>query len=313
MSRTRNIIVTGGCGFIGTHLCHRLVREGACVTIIDDLSSGVAARKPKQATLIEATVLDENVVRKALAGADAVVHLAAIASVPVCQTHPFESHIVNQSAFIRFLAFAGAAKKVGRDLPIVFASSAAVYGDTGDVPIIAEDAPKAPISNYGADKLGLEIQAHAAHAMWGVSSIGLRFFNVFGPGQTASSPYSGVISRFLADIRTSGQATIFGDGLQSRDFIHVDDVVEALVLSLRNASGRCAAYNVCTGVETSVFALHAAISKALNVEPKVELRPARPGDIRRSVGDGAKARHELRFAARRSLGEGLLALAGNMT
>lgn len=305
---SKNILVTGGCGFIGSTLCAKLVADGVSVTVIDDLSSGDATRLPQAASLIRADILDAETMKAAIARADAVVHLAAVASVQVCQTDPYRSHLVNQSAFVGMLAAIAEEGRKGRHVPVVYASSAAVYGDTGEAGAVSENAPTLPISNYGADKLGLELQAHAGRHMWGVSSIGLRFFNVYGPGQKPDSPYAGVISRFLADLTQTGRIRVFGDGKQSRDFIHVDDIVIGIIAALKVAPGRCESLNLCTGRETNLIDLYSALSDILGVTPVVDWQPPRTGDIRRSLGDGCRAKSLLAFSADIDLKRGLTSL-----
>ena len=298
------VLVTGGCGFIGAGVVQRLTREGASVVVVDDLSSGVAARLAPEAQLVEASVLNHEVMAREIASADAVVHLAAIASVERCQADPIYSHRVNQGAFVEILTLVR--KRDG--VPLIYASSAAVYGNHAPSRGISEADRAVPISNYGADKLAMELQARAAFALWGTSSVGLRFFNVFGPGQNPDSSYSGVITRFIGDLTRTGQLTIHGDGQQTRDFVHVDDVVDAVVLALRSGLKGAPVFNVCTGVGTTILDLKAAVEAVGGLTAQVSFAPSRPGDIRRSVGDGRRAAKALGFRPRRSLQDGLSTL-----
>ena len=229
----RRALVTGGAGFIGRALAARLLREGAEVTVLDDLSSGDASRLDRGARLMEGSVTDPGRVAEAMAGADAVFHLAAIASVARCNEDLAASHRVNLGGFVNVLEAAAAREQRPA---LVYASSAAVYGDNPETPL-REDARPRPLSPYGADKLGCELHASAAATVLGLRSTGLRFFNVYGPGQDPGSPYSGVISRFHRAATLGEGVTIFGDGGQTRDFVFVDDVVEALLSAAAREKG----------------------------------------------------------------------------
>ena len=278
-------LVTGGAGFIGRALAARLLREGAEVTVLDDLSSGDASRLDRGARLMEGSVTDPGRVAEAMAGADAVFHLAAIASVARCNEDLAASHRVNLGGFVNVLEAAAAREQRPA---LVYASSAAIYGDNPETPL-REDARPRPLSPYGADKLGCELHASAAATVLGLRSTGLRFFNVYGPGQDPGSPYSGVISRFHRAATLGEGVTIFGDGGQTRDFVFVDDVVEALLSAASRKRGEAAeVLNVCTGRETTVLDLAARLAQLTGKTMPVAHAPARPGDIRRSSGDPAR-------------------------
>lgn len=280
----RRVLVTGGAGFIGRALTSRLVRGGAEVTVLDDLSSGDARRLDPAARLVEGSVTDAEQVARAVAGADAVFHLAAIASVARCNEDLSASHRVNLGGFVNILeASAGRQARPA----LVYASSAAVYGDNPETPL-QETAQTRPLSPYGADKLGCELHAAAAATVHGVRSTGLRFFNVYGPGQDPGSPYSGVISRFHDAAARGVGLTIFGDGLQTRDFVFVEDVVDSLLAAANRAEGEPAAVlNVCTGRETSILELAASLSGLTGRPLDITHAEGRAGDIRRSAGDPA--------------------------
>ena len=189
-------------------------------------------------------------------------------------------------------------------MPVVYASSAAVYGDAADLPI-AEDTPTRPLSAYGANKLGCELHARVGGATHGLPTLGLRFFNVFGPRQDPLSPYSGVISIFCDRLVRGEAVTIFGDGGQTRDFVHVSDVVAALLAGLDAASTAAPVLNVCTGRGTSVAELLLAVAQVCGVAPDVRQGPPRLGEIRHSIGSPERAQAMLGVAARMTLQAGL--------
>lgn len=273
--------MTGGAGFIGRALTARLVKAGARVTVLDDLSSGDASRLDPAVRLIEGSVTDLDQVTAAARDADAVFHLAAIASIAKCNADLAASHRVNLGGFVNVLE-AAISQPVRPAL--VYASSAAVYGDNPDTPLV-ETAPPRPLSPYGADKLGCELHAAAAASVHGVRSTGLRFFNVYGPGQDPGSPYSGVISRFHSLTIRGESLTIFGDGLQTRDFVFVEDVVDALIAAAgRQAGPEAEVLNVCTGQETSLLELARQLGDVSGRRVGISHAEGRAGDIRRSAG-----------------------------
>ncbi|MEO8714104.1 MAG: NAD-dependent epimerase/dehydratase family protein [Acetobacteraceae bacterium] len=292
-------LVTGGCGFIGSHLADALLARGHAVRVLDDLSSGKRSNIPDAAELIVGNVSDAATVARALHGVDGCFHLAAIASVDRCNQDWPGTHRVNLSGTIAVL---DAARKAA--IPVVYASSAAVYGDNPALPL-AEDALTRPLSAYGADKLGCELHARAAGLVHAVPTTGLRFFNVYGPRQDPLSPYSGVISIFCERLRAGRQVTVFGDGGQTRDFVFVADVVRALLAGLRAASREARVFNVCTGRATSLLDLVATLARTLGVSPDILFGPERPGDVRASLGDPKAARAALGFTAETRLPEGL--------
>lgn len=296
------LLVTGGAGFIGGHVVDHLVGLGYRVTVIDDLSTGRRDRVNPQAELIVGNVVDKRLVRGAIGRADACIHLAAIASVQRSRDDLLGSHRTNQSAFVGLLE--AIARRRGGVIPIVYASSAAVYGAPATFPI-AEDDPAHPLSAYGADKLGCELHAGAAGVVSRTPSFGLRFFNVYGPMQRPDSPYSGVISIFADRLSRRESLTIYGDGRQSRDFVHVGDVVRAVVASLEHASPAAPVCNVGTGVETSIVELAAILCRILGTEADFRFAPAREGDIRRSVADLSRAREIFGHTPQTAIYDGL--------
>ena len=292
-------LVTGGCGFIGSHLADALLARGHAVRVLDDLSSGKRANLQDAAELIEGDVADPATVAEMMRGVAGCFHLAAIASVERGHQDWLGTHRVNLSGTIAVL---NAAREAG--IPVVYASSAAVYGENPALPL-AEDAATLPLSAYGADKLACELHARVAGLVHGVPTTGLRFFNVYGPRQDPLSPYSGVISIFCERLRAGQDVVVFGDGGQTRDFVFVADVVRALLAGLRAASCQPRVFNVCTGRATSLLDLVAAIADTLGVDPAITFGPARPGDVRASLGDPTAARVALGFDARTRLQEGL--------
>lgn len=298
-------LVTGGCGFIGSHLADLLLRGGHRVRVLDDLSTGKRENLSPQAELLVGDVADMVMVDKALSGVDGCFHLAAVASVERCNRDWLGTHRTNLTGTITILD--GARPTPTRAaIPVVYASSAAVYGDQPQAPQVERMTPQ-PLSAYGADKLGCELHARVATWVHGVPAIGLRFFNVYGPRQDPKSPYSGVISIFCDRLRNGLPINVYGDGEQVRDFVYVGDVVQALYLAMQ-AHARLPAgsvFNVCTGRSTSVLMLAQTIATLSGAEPRILHAPPRSGDIRVSIGDPQRAAGELGFNATTPLATGL--------
>lgn len=302
-------LVTGGCGFIGSHLVEALLARGDRVRVIDDLSTGRRHAVLAGAEIIVGDVADPRLLAHGLAGADGCFHLAAIASVPLCER---DWHAGLHSNVISTIAVLEAAREAGgaAPLPIVYASSAAVYGDNPAVPL-AETASCAPLSSYGAHKLLGEIYAKAAWSRDRVPSVGLRLFNVYGPRQDPSSPYSGVISIFIDRLGAGGTIEIHGDGGQTRDFVYVVDVVAHLLAAMAGLREGARVLNVCTGRATTVLDLANTVVRLYGRPPTFCFRPPRDGDIRISIGDPSFAVQRLGLAARISVEEGLRRMLGN--
>ncbi len=297
-------LVTGGCGFIGSHVCDALLGSGHQVRVLDDLSSGSLKNLPQRATLIEGDIRDRATVERAIAGCDGCFHLAAVASVERSNREWVDTHRTNLTGTVQVFAAASGAGAGGQPIPVVYASSAAIYGDQGAA-AITEAAWPAPTSAYGADKLACELHARVATLIHRVPTVGLRFFNVYGPRQDPKSPYSGVISIFCDRIGADEPVTIYGDGQQTRDFIYVGDVVRALILALNRMPDRPTVFNVCTGLRTSINDLAAILAESLGRRPRFETLPPRDGEIRHSRGDPSAARAALGFAATVPLSRGL--------
>jgi UDP-glucose 4-epimerase len=293
------ILVTGGCGFIGSHLVAALLKRGDQVRVLDDLSTGHRANLAPGGELVVGDIAEAAIVQDAMAGCDGCVHLAAIASVERGVRDWAGSHRVNLSGTI---AIFEAARQ--RRVPVVYASSAAVYGDHAELPL-AEDAPTRPLSAYGADKLGCEQHARVGGLVHGVPTLGLRFFNVFGPRQDPTSPYSGVISIFCERLSQGEPIAIYGDGGQTRDFVAVRDVVAALIAGLPKASPEAPVFNVCTGRATSVLDLAHVVADACGTEARITHRPPRLGEIRHSLGDPARIRVALGLGEPLGLRDGI--------
>ena len=302
-------VVTGGAGFIGSHVADAVLAAGHRVRVVDDFSTGRATNLDPRCEVIRGSVCDLATMRAALSGAAGCYHLAAIASVARANEDWLGTHQVNQSGLITVL---DAAKDAG-GVPVVYASSAAVYGTLSGV--ATEQAVPAPQTAYGADKFGCELHARVGFLVHGVPSVGLRFFNVYGPRQDPGSPYSGVISIFARAIGAGLPVTVHGDGRQTRDFVYVADVVAHVLASMRAIEGApgCHVFNVCTGTEISVLQLIESLAGASGRDVMIVHGPSRAGDISRSVGSAALARAVLGVSAQTSLGAGLRATIDSFT
>lgn len=296
-------LVTGGAGFIGSHLVEELSRRGKTVRVLDDFSTGLAAnfghldRKPE---VVEGSVTDPRAVRAAAAGVDVVFHLAAMASVAKSLEHPDLCHEICATGTLNVLMAARAAG-VRR---VVYAGSSSAYGlPTADVQ--TEETPLSPLSPYAAAKLAGELYAQAFSASLGVDTARVRFFNVFGPRQRADSPYSGVIALFIAAMSNGRPPTVLGDGLQSRDFVFVTDAVQALVKASERPAAAGKVFNIGTGRSINLLELVAALNEVLGTNHQPVHLPPRPGDVRHSRADIRAARTELGYEPSVPLVEGL--------
>lgn len=294
-------LVTGGAGFIGSHLCDALLARGDRVRVLDDFSTGRHANLPAGIQLIVGDVADAATALQATAGVDGCFHLAAIASVERGVKDWLGSHRTNLTGTITIF---DAIRRHGTRVPVVYASSAAVYGDCRSIPI-QETAERRPLSAYGADKYGCELHALTATHVHGIPTVGLRFFNIYGPRQDPRSPYSGVISIFCERVRNNAPMLVRGDGAQTRDFVHVSDAVAALLAAMALRPDVASVVNVCTGQATAVLELAQCIGNLAGKRPNVNHIPVQVGDIRHSLGDPTTMQRLLGLAAMTPLHDGL--------
>jgi UDP-glucose 4-epimerase len=282
-------LVTGGCGFIGSHLCEALIERGHHVRILDDFSTGSIDNLSPGPVILRGSVAEPEIVDAAMRNIAGCFHLAAVTSVERSTRDWFGTHRTNLSGTIAVL---DAARRPRQPIPVVYASSAAVYGDCKRLPI-RETARVRPCSPYGADKYGSELHARIASEVYGVPNVGLRFFNVYGPRQNPSSPYAGVISIFCEQLRQNKPIEIFGDGSQTRDFVYISDVIAALIAAMDRVRECPPVLNVCSGAPTSVIDLARLIGELCGYEPQIRFRPTRLGEIAHSWGDCSLIRHRL--------------------
>ncbi len=297
------ILVTGGAGFMGSHLVEALLDQGHAVRVLDDLSSGNHENLPRKVEFIHGDVTNPVAVQQAFDGIDACFHLAAIASVVRSSCEWLRTHQVNLTGTINIFNQARRLR-THREIPVVYASTAAVYGDSSLVPI-GEQRPGTPLSAYGADKCACELHARVAGSVHGIPTLGLRFFNLYGPRQDPQSPYSGVIAIFADRLARGEPVEIFGDGQQVRDFTYIGDAVSALCRALPAANTGGSVFNVCTGKGTTVQALAETMAGLYRTELVAYHRPARSGEVRVSIGDPRQAGEHLGFKAETALADGL--------
>ncbi|WP_313696277.1 NAD-dependent epimerase/dehydratase family protein [Halorarum halobium] len=300
----QSVLVTGGAGFVGGHLADALVADND-VRVLDDLSTGRRENVPDGARLLEGDVRDPDTLGAAMEGIDMVFHQAGLVSVPKSVDRPTESHDRNATATVQVLE---AARRV--DARVVLASSVAIYGQPESVPV-TEDQPKRPSSPYALDKLALDHYARLYDELYDLETVALRYFNVYGPRQ-ASGPYSGVISAFLDQARSGGPLTVEGDGEQTRDFVHVSDVVDAnLAAAVTDRVGT--AVNVGTGESVTIRELAELVRELTDPDVDIVHVDPRPGDLRRSRADVSRAEELLGYEPTTSLREGLADLVDATT
>jgi len=296
-------LVTGGAGFIGSHLVERLVAEGVRVRVLDDLSTGrednLAAVRDR-VELVRGDLRDPDAVAGAVEGVAWVFHQGAVASVPASIEDPLDTDAVNVRGTLHVLE---AARRAGVRR-VVFASSAAIYGDGPELPCRETHAP-APRSPYALQKYAAEQYCRLYHALHGLETVCLRYFNVYGPRQDPQSPYAGVISLFAEACLKGESPRVFGDGGQTRDFVYVADAVEANWRAARAAGAGGAVLNVGRAQEVSLLNLLAAIQDAAGTTLPVVHEDARPGDVRRSRADAGGAREALGWSAGVDLAAGI--------
>ncbi|NQD93820.1 NAD-dependent epimerase/dehydratase family protein [Pseudomonas sp. CrR25] len=303
------ILVTGGAGFIGSHLVDALLEQGHAVRVLDNLSMGKRANLPldhPRLRLLVGDVADATVVAEAVAGCEAVVHLAAVASVQASVDDPVGTH---RSNFIGSLNVCEAMRLHGVKR-VLFASSAAVYGNNGEGQAIDEETPKAPLTPYAADKLSSEHYLDFYRRQHGLEPAIFRFFNVFGPRQDPSSPYSGVISIFTQRVQQGLPINVYGDGEQTRDFFYVADLIELLLQALAAPQVGSAAVNVGWNRAVSLNQLLAEIGSLCGGLPAVSHQAPRAGDIRHSRANNRRLQDCYRLPQQTPLREGLQRLLG---
>lgn len=293
-----SVLVTGGAGFIGSHLAAALLARGDQVRVLDNFSSGLRTHLPADIELIEGDVQDPIAVKKAVAGIETIFHQAAFISVPESIENPAACWASNIDGTLALLAAAQQAGCRG----VVLASSAAVYGDSQALPL-AEDAPAKCLSPYAASKYFNETLAQLYTLTYNLPVTALRYFNVYGPRQSPNSAYAAAVPKFIAALAAGQAPTVFGDGRQGRDFVFVGDVVRANLLAAEaNAGG---VYNVCTGQETTLLDLLAGLYPLFPNAPQAVHTAPRLGDVPRSLGDPRAAEAALGFRAQTSLADGL--------
>ncbi len=303
----RNVLVTGGAGFIGSHLVDRLLREGFEVTVIDNFSKGrleniASYLGRKDFHLVKGDIRDFNLVKDIMKGVDAVFHEAAFVSIVLSIEDPVLVNDVNVTSTLNLLK-ASVDSNVKR---FVFASSAAIYGETKS-PLMVEDMLPAPTSPYGVSKLAAESYTRSFYKTYGLDTVALRYFNVYGPRQSfdIQSSYGGVITLFLNRLIRNMEPMIYGDGEQTRDFVYVQDVVEANMLALNGKSAAGEFFNIGSGCRTTVNQVAQTIKNSFNRnDMKNVYADPRPGEVKHGYADINKARMMLNYAPRFSFEQG---------
>jgi UDP-glucose 4-epimerase len=296
------VLVTGGAGFIGSHLIERLLAGGHHIRVLDNLSTGKRSNLPAHAAVqfIEGDIRDEAAVRAAVTGCAAIVHLAAVASVQASVDDPVGTHGSNLVGTLHLLE---AARHAGVRR-FLYASSAAVYGDTTELPV-REATPLKPLSPYAADKLAGEHYLGFYARKYGLLGTAFRFFNIYGPRQDPSSPYSGVISIFVDRARNAQAVAIFGDGRQTRDFVYVADLADILFRALLDERTAGEVMNVGRGVECSLLELLQELEHLFGRAIERRHEDARIGDIRRSFAEVGRLQRLLGGVPTTPIGDGL--------
>jgi nucleoside-diphosphate-sugar epimerase len=287
------ILVTGGAGFIGSHLVAALVRKGHTVRVMDDFSLGHRenlAPVRKQIEIVKADCANPRAAEAAVRGMEVVYHEAAVPSVARSVADPLRSHRTNGTATLTMLVAARAAG-VRR---FIFAGSSSVYGDTKVLPKVETMTPK-PRSPYALEKLTGELYVRIFAELFGMETLTLRYFNVFGPRQDPGSPYSGVISLFCTSLNEGKTPVLYGDGRQSRDFTYIDNVVSANLLALTAKGLHGQAVNVATATRVTLLDVLRILGRELGVRPKPVKQAPRAGDVRHSLADIRAARRLLGY------------------
>jgi len=305
----REVCVTGGAGFIGGHLCDALVSLGATIRVIDDLSnatlehlSGLIELEPERVRVVHGSILDDDALKEAVHGCQTVFHLAAIGSVPRSIEQPQRTWSVNATGTLRVLEAARGAKTQR----VVFAASSSAYGEQPDLPKV-ESQPSRPLSPYAASKIAGEHLMSVWAQCYGLSTVSLRFFNIFGPRQPADSAYAGVVAAFSKALLAGEPPTIYGDGSQTRDFTFVSNAVLATLLAGASPSRLTGpVINVGTARRVSILELASLMARHCGM-PHVQptFRAERAGDVLHSLADITQARQVLGYEPVAGLEEGL--------
>ncbi|WP_290033371.1 NAD-dependent epimerase/dehydratase family protein [Ligilactobacillus cholophilus] len=285
-----NVLITGGAGFVGSNLADRLIKQGDHITIVDDLSMGLIENIPDsdQVDFFEESITNKAFMENLLVKNkfDYIYLFAGVASVADSVARPYETHQVNQEANIFLLEVIRKNK-----LPVkkvLFASSAAVYGDDPVLPKKEVDSRIKPLTPYAIDKFASERYMVDYRDLYGIPTVAVRFFNIYGPKQNPSSPYSGVISIITECIRENKVFNLYGDGNQVRDFVYIDDVIDALMLLTRDNNASYGVYNVASGLQTSVNDMIQAYENITGKTLQIDYKPERKGDIKYSYADISK-------------------------
>lgn len=296
-------LVTGGGGFIGSHLVDALLARGDVVRVLDNFSTGKRENLKhniEKIQLLTGDLRDSEVLREAVQGVDYIFHQAAFVSVPQSMEDPDSCFDINVNGTGKLLA---AARTAGVKR-VVLASSAAVYGENEAVPLSEDEEPD-PLSPYAASKSINEIYARLFTKHLGLNVVALRYFNVYGPRQNPASDYAAVVPIFIKILEDEGEPVIFGDGLQTRDFVYITDVVQANIQASESVKAPGKVFNICSGQEISLLDLLEKLSTIYNRKILPSFQEARPGDIYRSLGNPNKARDILEFSSATSIIDGL--------
>ena len=298
------VLVTGGAGFIGSHLVDRLLKEGLSVKVVDDLSTGLRSNLTHvedQIEFVEGDICDVELCFRMTEGVKWVFHQAALGSVPRSVEDPASTHAINVTGTLNLL-MAARDNQVER---FVFAASSAAYGDVPVLPKVETQRPQ-PLSPYAVSKLACEYYLSAFHAVYGLPTVSLRYFNIFGPRQRPDGPYAAVIPLFVDSLRRGKAATIFGDGEQTRDFTFVSNAVDANLLAARAGSSAFGkVFNIATGSRVSVNQLYGEIAQFVGSDVQPHYAPPRAGDVRDSLADIDQAKSVLGYAPTTDLRTGL--------
>lgn len=295
-------LVTGGAGFIGSSIATELLRRGHSVVILDDLSTGFAENLPSEAVFYEGVVQDENLVRQAVEGANVIFHQAAHRAVARSVEDPLATDLANVHGTLTLLT---AARDAGAGR-FVYASSSSIYGGAAALPT-PETAPARPRSPYAVTKLAGEHYCRVFSELFGLETVALRYFNVYGPRQRPDSMYAAVIPLFIAALHRGERPQVHGDGRQSRDFTFIDDVVDANMRAAEASADRCSgrAFNIAGGSPYSLLEVLEILGQILGLTPEPLHVSPRAGDVRNSQADPSAALEELGWSARVDLHSGL--------